>query len=156
MEKLGFGGGCHWCTEAVFNSVSIVEKVEQGWIASIGNNSDYSEAVIAHFDKSRISVDKLVQIHLMTHSCTSQHGMRNKYRSAVYIFDENQRIEVENAIQQNQLYFDNTIVTQILSFRCFKENSEQYQNYYQKNNGNQFCQRYIEPKLELIHTLNIE
>ncbi len=90
MEKIGFGGGCHWCTEAVFQALIGVEKVEQGWIASEGENDSFSEAVIVHFDESTIDLSTLTAIHLFTHSCTSEHSMWKKYRSAVYTFSNKQ------------------------------------------------------------------
>lgn len=150
MEKVGFGGGCHWCTEAVFQTLKGVEKVEQGWIASEGKNDSFSEGVIVHFDKSKISLDILIAIHLYTHSCTSEHSMRKKYRSAVYTFSKMQTEDVQNIIEQFQPEFDKTIITQVLPFVAFKENKEQYQNYYLKNSENQFCKTYINPKFRLL------
>jgi peptide-methionine (S)-S-oxide reductase len=73
MDKIGFGGGCHWCTEAIFQSLKGVENVDQGWISSVGEYSSLSEAVVAHFDSNLINLITLVSIHLHTHSCTSLH-----------------------------------------------------------------------------------
>jgi peptide-methionine (S)-S-oxide reductase len=150
MEKIGFGGGCHWCTEAVFQSLPNVEKVDQGWISSTGEHSSFSEAVIVHFFNTQINLADLIKIHLLTHSCTSDHPMRKKYRSAIYTFIDEQLDDIREIIDQVQLEFTKPIVTQILPFREFKENEEQYQDYYLKNKGNQFCQTYIDPKLNLI------
>lgn len=148
MQRLGFGGSCHWCTEAIFHSLKGVQKVEQGWIASSEPNDTFSEAVIVHFDEERIGIDILVAIHLYTHSCTSSHSMRKKYRSAVYVFDGQQEEPVETAIHQLQSEFEQKIITEILPFVAFKGNEERYLNYYQKNRENQFCQSYINPKLK--------
>ena len=91
ISKVGFGGGCHWCTEAVFQQIRGVSKVDQGWIASVVPHDTFSEAVIVHFDPRIIKLDQLIEIHLKTHSCTSSHPMRSKYRSAVYYFESIQK-----------------------------------------------------------------
>jgi peptide-methionine (S)-S-oxide reductase len=126
-------------TEAVFQTLKGVEIVEQGWIASEGVHDDFSEAVIVHFDESEIDLTTLTAIHLYTHSCTSEHSMRKKYRSAVYTFSNMYAEKVKAIIEQLQSEFDKPIVTQVLPFVSFKENKEQYQNYYLKNSENQFC-----------------
>jgi peptide-methionine (S)-S-oxide reductase len=150
MNKLGFGGGCHWCTEAVFQALKGVAKVEQGWIASNGMHTTFSEAVIVHFDPAVIDMATLTAIHLYTHSCTSQHPMRAKYRSAVYTFFDEQTVLINSALSELQADFDEPIITQVLPFKSFKENEEQYQNYYRKHADKQFCTNYIHPKLQLL------
>lgn len=150
MEKVGFGGGCHWCTEAVFQSLIGVEKVEQGWISSFDENTSYSEAVVVHFDSQRIDLKTLISIHLQTHSSTSNHVKRNKYRSAVYAFNVEQQDRVKSLLTNLQSEFPKQIITQSLMFSDFRENEKRYQNYYEKNSSNQFCTTYIEPKLKKI------
>lgn len=90
-EKIGIGGSCHWCTEAIFQSLIGVEEVLQGWIHSDGEATTFSEAVVITFDTNLITLEALIEIHLHTHSCTAMHSMRGKYRSALYYFDEAQK-----------------------------------------------------------------
>jgi len=150
LKKIGFGGGCHWCTEAVFQNLIGVSEVEQGWIQSTEKNNSFSEAVIVHFDSDLMAISILVRIHLHTHSSTSTHSMRDKYRSAVYVYNDAQGKCVSTIIKSCQYEFEEKLITQVLPFLAFKKNEEQYLNYYKKNAGNQFCQRYIHPKLQLI------
>lgn len=75
-SKIGLGGGCHWCTEGVFESLLGVSKVNQGWIASSGKDSDFSEAVEVYFDPAVISLSDLIEIHLYTHASRSNHSMK--------------------------------------------------------------------------------
>jgi len=89
-RKIGLGGGCHWCTEAVFQALRGVERVEQGFIRSTAPHDGWSEAVIVHFDPAVIDLKTLIEVHLRTHASTSEHSMRGKYRSAVYAFDPQQ------------------------------------------------------------------
>lgn len=150
LTKIAFGGGCHWCTEAVFQSLIGVSKVEQGFVASIDVNSGFSEAVIVHFDVSKISISVLIEIHLHTHKSTVNHSMRNKYRSAVYTFSEAQKNQVNSQLELLQFQFKNTIITQVLLFERFKASRVQIQNYYYNNPKKPFCERFINPKLQTL------
>lgn len=150
MRQIGFGGGCHWCTEAIFQTLRGVEKVEQGWIASVCPNDSFSEAVIVYFDPQQIDLKALINIHLHTHSCTGKHSMRNKYRSAVYTYSKRQESEVEAILNRFQLEFEGKIITQVLPLHAFQLNDEHYLNYYYNNPEKPFCKTYINPKLKVL------
>ena len=149
IEKIGFGGGCHWCTEAYFQSLKGVEKVEQGWISSSAPNDAFSEAVIVHYRPGVIALKILIAIHLHTHASTKIHSLRAKYRSAVYVFD-GKLAEAQKLISECQSDFNERIITQALPGKKFRLNTEGYQNYYKKNKKGIFCERYIAPKLRFI------
>lgn len=150
LVKVGFGGGCHWCTEAVFQSLKGVHKVEQGWVSSTEKNNTFSEAVIVHFNEKEIDLKALIEIHLRTHKSTSNHSMRVKYRSAVYYFSQHQKEESINIINALQLNFEDTLITQLLAFKNFKSSKEEFHNYYQSNPDKPFCENYINPKLQFL------
>ncbi|MFT4661103.1 MAG: peptide-methionine (S)-S-oxide reductase [Patiriisocius sp.] len=149
-KKIGLGGGCHWCTEGVFSSLKGVNIVKQGWIKSDEKNDSFSEAVIVHYDEREITLELIVEIHLKTHSSTANHSMRSKYRSAVYIFDENDQLDVERYIQEFSSNNDQNIITKVLPFVAFRLNDEEFLDYYNKNKEKPFCKRYIDPKIENI------
>jgi len=149
-SKIALGGGCHWCTEAVFQSLNGVVHVDQGYVASVGENQSLSEAVVVHYDPEAISLKTLIEIHLHTHKSTSAHSMRDKYRSAVYVFSEKQKKEAEKQMEGFQKDFDQTLVTRVLPFSKFKASREAIQNYYDKNPEKPFCKTFINPKLTLV------
>ncbi|HKG06683.1 MAG TPA: peptide-methionine (S)-S-oxide reductase [Pedobacter sp.] len=148
MERIGFGGSCHWCTEAIFLSLIGVQGVQQGWIASSDNPSAYSEAVLVDFDPEMIPLKTLVSVHLHTHSSTSSHRMRNKYRSAVYSFGSAQQVLALAIIQALQQQFSETIITEVVAFGSFKLNKPEYLNYYYSDPAKPFCQKIVNPKLQ--------
>lgn len=149
-HTIGFGGSCHWCTEAIFQSLIGVEKVAQGWVASKPPNDTYSEAVVVTFDPKVISLETLIEVHLYTHSCTSEHSMRGKYRSGVYYVNAVQKKQALEAIKSLQKEFDQPIITKIIPFKAFKLNDEQYLDYYKRNPEKPFCENYISPKLRAL------
>jgi peptide-methionine (S)-S-oxide reductase len=149
-KKIGFGGGCHWCTEAVFLSLKGVQCVEQGWIASQPPNDAFSEAVTVTYNPSIITLDDLITIHLCTHASTSNNSMRHKYRSAVYWFDAEEEAIIKEIIDGLQPGFNEPIITQVLPFADFKKSSPEHLNYYYTNPEKPFCTMYIHPKLELL------
>ncbi|MBZ9729713.1 peptide-methionine (S)-S-oxide reductase [Salegentibacter sp. JZCK2] len=150
FEKIAFGGGCHWCTEAVFQQIIGVKLVEQGYIASTGKDADFSEAVIVHFNNKEIPLARLIEIHLHTHQSTSSHSMREKYRSAVYYFDKSTKEKASEIILNLQSHFEEEIITKVLPFALFEASRKEIQNYYQKGPDRPFCRNFIHPKLSLL------
>ena len=148
LDKIALGGGCHWCTEAVFQSLKGVEKVEQGYVSSTGEHTSFSEAVIVHFNSEEIQLRTLIEIHLHTHKSTSAHSMRDKYRSAIYTYSDKQREVSEEIINSLQSDFENKLITKVYPFSEFKSSREQLLNYYYSNPNRPFCETFINPKLE--------
>lgn len=150
IDKIGFGGGCHWCTEAVFQSLKGVTQVKQGFIAATEPDSLYSEAVIVSFKKDQLSLKELISVHLHTHNSTSDHSLRGKYRSAIYVFDEEEMRVVKAILRSLQTDFIDPLITKVLLYAHFKPSEEQFQNYYFSNPDKPFCETYIVPKLALL------
>ncbi len=152
IQKIALGGGCHWCTEAVFQSLLGVQQVAQGWVQSTDENAAFSEAVIVSFDTTKIPLKVLVEIHLRTHKSTVQHSMRKKYRSAIYYYDQAQQQFVSELLATLQTKFEEKIITQVLPFIAFKASREAITNYYYSNPQKPFCEQFINPKLKLLLT----
>lgn len=150
VSQVGFGGSCHWCTEAVFQSLKGVLHVEQGWISSSERHLSFSEGVIVHFQPDAIALEVLIAIHLHTHSCTSKHSMRSKYRSAIYTFTDPQAQLSRQALANLQHEFRDEILTQVIPFQNFKLNQKRYLNYYYSNPDKPFCKNIVNPKLRLL------
>jgi peptide-methionine (S)-S-oxide reductase len=149
IDKIGLGGGCHWCTEAVFQTLKGVQNVEQGWISAV-DAVDFHEAAVLHFKPKVISLEDLIEVHLYTHNSTSNHSMRTKYRSAVYTFNRGQRAEANRILGLLQKNFRDKLITTVFDFKEFKISAEPYQNYYLKNPEKPFCKSYIDPKLQTL------
>lgn len=152
FSKIGFGGGCHWCTEGIFESLIGIKAVNQGWIASIGSDAEFSEAIEVYFDKSIISLQTLIEIHLHTHASTANHSMRQKYRSAIYTYNESQNQDAKRALDSLQCDFDKKIITQVIPFDAFKKNKDELINYLYSSPDKPFCKAYIHPKLRILLT----
>jgi len=147
-KKIGLGGGCHWCTEAVFQSLRGVTQVEQGFIASTGKATAFSEAVLLNYNPLIISLDTLIEIHLRTHEATSNHSFRSKYRSAIYFLQPEDEVKAREALNCLQKEFGTPLVTQVLPVAEFNPSRKQLQNYYLTDPYRPFCRRYIEPKIQ--------
>jgi len=150
LEQIGFGGGCHWCTEAVFQSLVGIEDVAQGFIKSVPPADTWSEAVIVTFNPEIVEFAVLIEIHLRTHASMSPHKMRGKYRSAIYTFHDAQDDVSQGELNRLQPGFDEEIITSILPFVEFKSSDERFHNYYQTDPKRPFCKTYIDPKLTVL------
>ncbi|MGB5238224.1 MAG: peptide-methionine (S)-S-oxide reductase [Flavobacteriaceae bacterium] len=148
-EEIGFGGSCHWCTEAIFQTLKGVSKVRQGWI-SIREDEAFHEGVIVEFRPDQIPLKILIEVHLLTHSSTSEHKLRKRYRSAIYAFSSDQQEAAKRILLDLQKHFTRPLITKSYRFKEFKTSAETFQNYYRKNPDKPFCKSYIDPKLKLI------
>ncbi len=147
--RTGLGGGCHWCTEAVFQALTGVCAVEQGFARSLPPHASWSEAVLVTVDTEAMPLNVLIEIHLRTHASTSAHKMRGKYRSAVYV-EEGGEGAVFDIIAELGPAFDEPLVTQVLPLVDFKSSEERFRNYYASDPDRPFCRTYIDPKLTLL------
>ncbi len=100
------------------------------------------------FDPEVIGLARLIDIHLHTHASTSQHSMRAKYRSAIYAHSPQQAEQAKTILNEIQDDFSEPLVTRVLPLIGFKSSQPGRRAYFEKNTGNQFCERYIEPKLK--------
>ena len=110
----------------------------------------FSLFILNYFSIRSWTLKTLIEIHLSTHKSTSNHSLRNKYRSAIYYIDDHQQEKSKEIIEELQLNFEAKIITQILEFKDFKPSTEEFQNYYQQNPQKPFCEKYINPKLTFL------
>ena len=149
LSKIGLGGGCHWCTEGVFVHLRGVKQVDQGWISSSAVGAEaFSEAVVVHYDPAAVSLQTLIEVHLQTHAATVNHGLRDRYRSAVYYFTEKDRQTAQVALRLASAPYDDPILMAILPYAEFKPSLPEHQDYYRSDPERPFCVRYIQPKLD--------
>jgi peptide methionine sulfoxide reductase msrA/msrB len=160
-ETATFGGGCFWCTEAVFQQLRGVQRVESGYSGGSRENPSYeqvctgatghAEVVQVTFDPEEISYADLLRIHLSTHDPTTlnrqggDHG--TQYRSIILVHDPGQEKTAREIIAEMQPDFDDEIVTQIEPFRVFYKAEDYHQNYFNNNPAQPYCAAVINPKL---------
>ncbi|TXC70464.1 peptide methionine sulfoxide reductase [Sphingomonas ginsenosidivorax] len=150
MERIGFGGGCHWCTEGVFQSLKGVARVDQGFIQSEAPSDSWAEGVIVDFDPAIISLAILAEVHLRTHSAKGGYSPAGRYRSAIYVLDAAQRPEAAEAIDRFAQTTGEPARTLVLPLLGFEPSEDRYRNYYRTDPDRPFCRRYIDPKLDFI------
>ncbi|TRO66487.1 peptide-methionine (S)-S-oxide reductase [Christiangramia sabulilitoris] len=150
LIKIGFGGGCHWCTEAVFQSLIGVEKVGQGYISTREAPEEFYEGVLVRYDPDSISLKTLIKVHISSHKSTSNHSMRSKYLSAVYTFDQKQFREVEKILKIFTSQTEDRLITRPIRIKDFKASRPEIINYYKTDPERPFCKTYIEPKLKIL------
>ena len=95
-----------------------------------------------------ISLPTLIAVHLHTHSSTSNHSKRAKYRSAIYFFNDKQALESRSTLTDSQKDFSEPLITDVLPFKVFNMNHEQYLNYYFTNPEKPFCRNIFSPKIK--------
>ena len=161
-RKATFGGGCFWCTEAIFQNLKGVIKVVSGYSGGRISNPTYREVssgITGHaevieftYNPNEIAYEDLVKIHLTTHDPTTlnQQGADKgtQYRSVVFYRNEDEKTIALNLIKELKSTYDNMIITEVAMFEHFYPAEEHHQNYYTNNmDNNRYCAVVINPKL---------
>lgn len=164
-----FGGGCFWCTEAIFQEVKGVEKVVSGY--SGGNApgkptyrevcsglTGHAEVVQVTFDANIISYEDILIIFMTTHDPTTLNrqgaDVGSQYRSVIFYNNENQKEIAEVVVKEMSQYFENPIVTEISPLAIFFEAEAAHQDYYINNQEQGYCSFVITPKLMKLRKLH--
>lgn len=163
MEQAIFGGGCFWCTEAVFQNLKGVTNVESGYMGGHKLNPTYedicngdtghAEIIRIEFNPEEISFEELLLVFFKTHNPTTLNMQGNdvgsQYRSVVFFENQEQKLAAENMINQleKDQVFDRPIVTEISPVSIFYAAENYHQNYYNNNSNKAYCIHVIQPKL---------
>jgi peptide-methionine (S)-S-oxide reductase len=165
--KAYFGGGCFWCTEAIFSDLQGVEKVTPGYTGGEEINPNYfkvsegktghAESIEIQFDPQQISYTQLLDVFWHTHNPTTlnQQGadVGTEYRSIILYINEEQKLSAEKMKKElvDSGEFPQPIVTEIKPFDRFYPAESYHENFYEKNRGTPYCEIVITPKLEKFH-----
>src|SRR6516164_1372952 len=162
-----FGGGCFWCTEAIFDELRGVKSVISGYAGGTTKNPSYeqvcsgrtghAEAIKIEFDPAEISFRDLITVFFATHDPTTLNRQGNdvgtQYRSAIFFADEQQKAEAAALIKELEetKTFNNTIVTTLEPLAEFYPAEDYHQKFYANNPYQPYCEYSIPPKLNKLH-----
>jgi peptide-methionine (S)-S-oxide reductase len=166
MELATFGSGCFWCTEAVFQQLKGVTKVESGYSGGWVKNPTYrqvcdgdtghAEVVQITFDPKVISYPELLEVFWRSHDPTTPNRQGNdtgpQYRSIILHHSDEQKQLAERYKQKLDAagIFGKPVVTEIEPFAVFYVAEPNHQNYYANNSRSGYCRVVIAPKVEKI------
>jgi len=164
LETAILGGGCFWCTEAVYKELKGVVDVKPGYSGGHVKNPSYrevctgntghAEVVQITFDPSVVSFSDILEVFFKTHDPTTLNRQGNdvgtQYRSVIFYHNEKQKEIAEKVIQlfEKEKIYDKPIVTQVEPFKAFYEAEDYHHDYYERNKNQPYCQFVITPKLD--------
>jgi peptide-methionine (S)-S-oxide reductase len=162
-----FGGGCFWCTEAVFDELRGVKSVVSGYAGGSTKNPTYeqvcgggtghAEVIKIDFAPTEIAFKDLLTVFFATHDPTTLNRQGNdvgtQYRSAIFYANEEQKREAEAFIKElnDSKVFGKPVVTTLEPLGEFYEAEDYHQKYYANNPYQPYCQYMIPPKLSKLH-----
>ena len=169
MEKAVLGGGCFWCTEAIFVRLKGVSSVKPGYTGGHVENPTYkevcdgttghAEVIEIEFDDSEISFVELMDIFFQTHDPTTLNrqgaDVGTQYRSAIFWQSDEEREQAEQFIQQlnENKAFPNPVVTQVSEPAVFYSAENYHHDYFQLNPGQPYCMAVISPKVDKFQSM---
>lgn len=170
QETIVLGGGCFWCTEAVFKMLKGVRSVEPGYAGphapSTGSGSaityeyvsrgdtPYVEAVRIVYDPDALSFEELLQVFFASHDATEVNRQGNdvgpQYRSAIFYTTESQKRKAQHYIETLNARATKRIATEVGPLQAFYAAEDYHKNYFETHTDAPYCTLIIAPKVEKI------
>jgi len=169
MQQALFGGGCFWCTEAVFLQIRGVSKVVSGYAGGhtthptyeeiCNDDTNHAEVILIDFDESQISFKQLLDVFFATHDPTTLNRQGNdvgtQYRSVIYYLNEEQQRQSQETIDALKAEGLN-VVTELSPAPTFYPAEDYHQNFFAKNPSQGYCNFAIPPKLNKLRAKFVE
>jgi len=157
-----FGGGCFWCTEALFERVKGVKSAVNGYAAGKTENPTYkqvcsgltghAEVIQVEYDPKQVSYETLLEIFFETHDPTTLNKQGadegTQYRSIILYHDEAQKQAAEKIKRVLATNYKDPITTEIVPLKKFYAAEDYHQDYFAKNPNAPYCAFVIRPKLQ--------
>jgi peptide-methionine (S)-S-oxide reductase len=161
-ETATLGGGCFWCTEAIYQMLPGVKSVTSGYAGGTTENPTYkqvcsgetghAEVIQIEFDPKVISYEKILNAFWDAHDPTTLnrqgYDSGTQYRSIILYNSEAQHAAAVKSKTEAQKRFKDPIVTEIVPLKKFYKAEGYHQNYFQNNPNQPYCQAVIRPKVE--------
>jgi peptide-methionine (S)-S-oxide reductase len=162
LARATFGGGCFWCTEAVFETEPGVKSVTSGYAGGHVKNPTYrdvcagttghAEVIQIEFDPAVVSFERLLELFWEAHDPTTLNRQGadegTQYRSIILTHDEAQKAAAEKSKRAAQAEFRDPIVTEIAPLGDFYPAEKYHQDYFRNNSSAGYCRAVIAPKLK--------
>jgi peptide-methionine (S)-S-oxide reductase len=162
-EVAVFGGGCFWCTEAVFSQLRGVKSVLPGYAGGHAKNPTYkqvcsettghAEVSRVQFDPEQITFQDLLEVFFATHDPTTLNRQGadrgTRYRSVILYANDAQKEQAEACIQEldRSGTLGNPVVTQLAPLGEFYQAEAEHLQFYEENPESMYCQVVISPKV---------
>ncbi len=159
-----FGGGCFWCTEAVFSSLKGVKSVMPGYTGGTvvdptyeqvsNGNTGHIESIKIAYDPAVISYSDLLAVFFNTHDPTTPNrqgaDIGTQYQSAIFYADAGQRTAAEALIKElnDSKAYDNQVITLVRPLEKFYDAEDYHREYFKHHPDQRYCQIVIQPKLD--------
>ena len=167
MKQIILGGGCFWCTEAVFQRLEGVTQVAPGYAGGTTSDPDYytvatgttghAEVIRVTYDETVVSLGYLLDIFFKTHDPTTLNEQGadkgTEYRSIVMYTNDSDLRVIMNAVAEAQKDYLDPIVTEVVKGGVFYEAEPEHKDYYLNNAAQPYCQIRIAPKMEKLEQI---
>ncbi len=166
-HTITLGGGCFWCTEAVFQRLEGVDTVISGYMGGHTKNPTYkevctgetghAEVIQISYNPEKISLGEIFEVFFATHDPTTLNRQGadtgTQYRSVIFYENEEQRALAAQTIAglTQEKIFEDPIVTEISPAAVFYPAEDYHQNYYNLHGTQPFCSMVISPKVQKLH-----